>query len=73
MFNKTLGKKKRSNENISILFVAVVDELDFPFLLRDCFFANDAVTTNFSLLLFHGRTKANWINVPTTNINEAMR
>ena len=39
---KTL-MKKRSNENISISFVAVVDELDFPFLLRDCFFANDAV------------------------------
>ena len=65
--------KKRSNETVSILFVAVVDELDFTFLLLDCCFANDSVTTDFSIFQFHRRTNANWIKVPTTNINEAMR
>ena len=65
--------KKRNNENVSILFVAVVDEADFTFFILDCSFAKDVVTTDFSIFLFHRRTKANWINVPTTNINEAMR
>ena len=66
--------KKRSKENVSILFVAVVDEVSFSFLLLDCCFANDVVaTTDFSIFLFHRRTRANWIKVPTTNINEAMR
>ena len=65
--------KKRSNENVSILFVAVAEELDLTFLIFDCSFANDVATTDFSILLFHRRTKANWIKVPTTNINDAMR
>ena len=44
--------RKRSNENVSVLFVAVVDELDFTFLLIDCCFANDVAHSN-GLILFH--------------------
>ena len=65
--------KNRTNENVSILFVAVAEELDLTFLIFDCSFPNDVVTTDFSIFLFHRRTKANWIKVPTTNINDAMR